>query len=82
MTKFEAVRAALLDRDHVYPSEHKQKNMVQAEFLRGAATAFSLCWRGEETSQCLELAKALEDDLKSEQEPPRGRLEERGVAPV
>jgi hypothetical protein len=75
MTRFEAVRAALLDRDHIYPSEPEQKNMVQAEFLRGAATAFSLCLRGEETSQCLKLAKALEDQLKVDQEPlPPGRL--------
>jgi hypothetical protein len=52
-TRFEAVLAALLARDSVYPSDLKQKNMVKAEFLRGAATAFALCWRGEESSQCL-----------------------------
>jgi hypothetical protein len=39
--------------------------MVMAEFLRGAATAFALCWRGEESSQCLEAAKGLHDQLKS-----------------
>jgi hypothetical protein len=56
MTKLEAVLAALLERDNVYSLE--QKNIVKAEFLRGAATAFALCWRGEESSQCLEAAKA------------------------
>jgi hypothetical protein len=56
MTKFQAVLAALLERDNVYSLE--QKNIVKAEFLRGAATAFALCWRGEESSQCLEAAKA------------------------
>jgi hypothetical protein len=65
---FEAVLAALLARDSVYPSDLKQKNMVKAEFLRGAATAFALCWRGEESSQCLEAAKGLHDQL----EPPTG----------
>jgi hypothetical protein len=59
MTNFEAVLAALLARDDVYPSDLEQKNMVRAEFLRGAATAFALCWRGEESSQCLEAAKGL-----------------------
>jgi hypothetical protein len=54
---FEAVLAALLARDHEYPSDLEQKNMVRAEFLRGAATAFALCWRGEESAQCLEAAK-------------------------
>ena len=39
--------------------------MVRAEFLRGAATAFALCWRGEESSQCLEAAKGLHDQLES-----------------
>ena len=70
MTKFEAVLAALLerDRDNVYSSDLKQTNMVKAEFLRGAATAFALCWRGEESSQCLEAAKGLHDQL----EPPTG----------
>jgi hypothetical protein len=58
MTKFEAVLAALLERDNVYSSDLEQKNIVKAEFLRGAATAFALCWRGEESSQCLEAAKA------------------------
>jgi hypothetical protein len=58
MTKFEAVLAALLERDNVYSSDLEQKNIVEAEFLRGAATAFALCWRGEESSQCLEAAKA------------------------
>ena len=65
MTNFEAVLAALLARDNVYPSDLEQKNMVKAEFLRGAATAFALCWRGEESSQCLEAAKGLHDQLKS-----------------
>jgi hypothetical protein len=46
MTTFEEVLAALLVRDNVYPSDLEQKKMVQAEFLRGAATAFALCWRG------------------------------------
>ena len=64
-TTFEAVLAALLARDSVYPSDLKQKNMVKAEFLRGAATAFALCWRGEESSQCLEAAKGLHDQLAS-----------------
>ena len=58
-TTFEAVVAALLARDNEYPSDLEQKNMVRAEFLRGAATAFALCWRGEERSQCLEAAKGL-----------------------
>jgi hypothetical protein len=58
MTKFEAVLAALLERDNVYSSDLEKKNIVKAEFLRGAATAFALCWRGEESSQCLEAAKA------------------------
>jgi hypothetical protein len=49
-TTFEAVLAALLARDSVYPSDLKQKNMVRTEFLRGAATAFALCWRGEESN--------------------------------
>jgi hypothetical protein len=62
---FEAVLAALLARDHEYPSDLEQKNMVRAEFLRGAATAFALCWRGEESAQCLEAAKGLHDQLKS-----------------
>jgi hypothetical protein len=64
-TTFEAVLAALLARDSVYPSDVKQKNMVRAEFLRGAATAFALCWRGEESSQWLEAAKGLHDQLES-----------------
>jgi hypothetical protein len=64
MTNFEAVLAALLARDNVYPSDLEQKNMVKAEFLRGAATAFALCWRGEESSLCLEAAKGLHDQLK------------------
>ena len=44
-TLFEAVLAALLERDNVYSSDLEQKNIVKAEFLRGAATAFALCWR-------------------------------------
>ena len=64
-TTFEAVMAALLARDNLYPSDPELKNMVKAEFLRGAATAFALCWRGEESSQCLEAAKGLHDQLKS-----------------
>ena len=71
MTMFEAVLAALLERDNVYPSDLEQKNIVKAEFLRGAATAFALCWRGEESSQCLEAAKGLDDQLKS---PDRGAM--------
>jgi hypothetical protein len=58
MTKFEAVLTALLERDDVYSSDLEQKNIVKADFLRGAATAFALCWCGEESSQCLEAAKA------------------------
>jgi hypothetical protein len=65
MTKFETVLDALLARENVYPSDLEQRNMVKAEFLRGAATAFALCWRGEESSQCLEAAKGLDDQLKS-----------------
>ena len=64
-TTFEAVLAALLVRDSVYPSDLKQKNMVKAEFLHGAAAAFALCWRGEESSQCLEAAKELYDQINS-----------------
>src|SRR5580692_8675198 len=64
-TTFEAVLAALLARDHEYPPDLEQKNMIRAEFLRGAATAFALCWRGEESSLCLEAAKGLRDQLKS-----------------
>lgn len=63
--KFEAVLAALLARDNVYPSDVEQKNMIKAEFLRGAATAFALCLRGEESSQCLAAAKGLDDQIKS-----------------
>ena len=59
MTKFEAVLAAFLARDNLYPSDPEQKNMVKAEFLRGAAAAFALCWRGEESTQCVEAAQAL-----------------------
>jgi hypothetical protein len=55
-TTFEAVLAVLSARDNVYPSD---QNMVKAEFLRGAAAAFALCWRGEESTQCLEAAQAL-----------------------
>ena len=65
MTKFEAVLAALLARDNLYPSNPEQKNMVKAEYLHGAATAFALCWRGEESSQCLEAAKELYDQINS-----------------
>ena len=64
MTKFEAVLAALLARDDEYPTDLEHKDMVKAEFLHGAATAFALCWRGEESSQCLEAAKELYDQLK------------------
>jgi hypothetical protein len=59
MSKFEEVLAVLSARDNVYPSDPEQKNMVKAEFLRGAAAAFALCWRGEESTQCLEAAQAL-----------------------
>ena len=65
MTKFEAVLAALLARDNEYPTDLEQKNMVKAEYLHGAATAFALCWRGEESSQCLEAAKGLHEQLES-----------------
>jgi hypothetical protein len=64
MTTFEAVLAALLAREDEYPSDLDQKNLVRAEFLHGAATAFALCWRGEENSRCLEAAKELHDQLK------------------
>ena len=63
-TTFEAVLAALLARDNEYPTDLEQKNMVKAEYLHGAATAFALCWRGEESSQCLEAVKELYDQLK------------------
>ena len=65
ITKFEAVLAALLVRDNLYPSNPEQKNMVKAEYLHGAAAAFALCWRGEESSQCLEAAKELYDQINS-----------------
>ena len=52
-------------RDNEYPTDLEQKNMVKAEFLHGAAAAFGLCWRGEESSQCLEAAEGLADQLKS-----------------
>jgi hypothetical protein len=65
MSKFEEVLAVLSARDNVYPPDPEQKNMVKAEFLRGAATAFALCWRGEESSQCSEAAKGLHDQLES-----------------
>jgi hypothetical protein len=64
-TRFEAVLAALSARDNLYPSEPEQKKMIQAEFLLGAAMAFKLCWRGEESSECSEAAKGLHDQLKS-----------------
>ena len=65
MTKFEAILVALLARDNEYPTDLEQKNMVKAEFLHGAAAAFALCWRGEESSQCLEAAKELYDQINS-----------------
>ena len=64
MNKLAEVFAALSPRDNVFPSDPEQKNMVKAEFLRGAATAFALCWRGEESSQCSEAAKGLHDQLE------------------
>ena len=73
MTRFEEVLAALSARDNLYPTEPEQRNMVQAEFLHGAAKAFALCWRGEESRQCLEAAKALASDiLTAEQTPSAG----------
>ena len=39
--------------------------MVKAEFYCTAAAAFALCWRGEESSQCLEAAKELYDQINS-----------------
>jgi hypothetical protein len=63
--RFEAVLAALLTRDNVYPSEPEQKAMAQAEFLHGAATAFALCLRGEESAQCLEAAKGPQGSTQS-----------------
>jgi hypothetical protein len=61
MTRFEEILAALLARDNLYPSDPEQKNLIKAEFLRGAAMAFALCWRGEESAQCLAAAQALHD---------------------
>ena len=46
-TTFEAVLAALLARDSVYPSDLKQKNMVKAEFLRGYGVRVVLARRGK-----------------------------------
>ena len=59
-TRFEELLAALSARDNL-PSDPEQKNMVKAEFLRGAAMAFALCWRGEDSVQCLAAAEALHD---------------------
>jgi hypothetical protein len=61
LTRFEELLEALLARDNLYPSDPAQKNLVKAEFLRGAAKAFALCWRGEESVQCLAAAQALHD---------------------
>jgi hypothetical protein len=63
VTKFEAVLAALLARDDVYPSDPEQRNMIKAEFLLGAAAAFALSLRGDESQQCLAAAQALQDPL-------------------
>jgi hypothetical protein len=70
MTRFEEVMAALSARDSLFPSEPEQKNLLQAQFLHGAATAFKLCWRGEESEQCLEAAKALANDLRTAEQAP------------
>jgi hypothetical protein len=79
MTRFEEVMAALSARANVYPSEPEQKNLVQAEFLQGAATAFALCLRGEENTQCLKAAKALASNiLTAEQAPRAGDAEKKG----
>jgi hypothetical protein len=60
-TRFEEILDALSARDNLYPSEPTLKSLVKAEFLRGAALAFRLCWRGEESTQCLAAAQALHD---------------------
>jgi hypothetical protein len=60
---FEAVLVALLARSTTYPTGLEQKKMFEAEFLSGAATAFALCWRGEESSQCLQAAQELHDKV-------------------
>ena len=64
MTKFEAGSGRAFGARQCVSVRPEQKNIVKAEFLRGAATAFALCWRGEESTQCLEAAKALDDQLK------------------
>jgi hypothetical protein len=61
MDRFEEILAALRARDNLYPSDVGLKNLVKAEFLRGAAVAFSACWRGEESEQCLAEAQTLYD---------------------
>jgi hypothetical protein len=65
LTRFEEILAVLLARDNMYPSDPELKNMVKAEFLRGAAMAFALCWRGEESVQCLAAAQALHDQTNA-----------------
>jgi hypothetical protein len=62
MSRFEEIMETLLARDNSYPSDVSIKNLVKAEFLRGAAKAFELCWRGVESEQCLEAAQALEQN--------------------
>jgi hypothetical protein len=64
MTRFEEVMANLLARDNMLPSDTELKKLVKAEFLYGAAVAFATCWRGTESTQCLEAAKALYDEPK------------------
>jgi hypothetical protein len=61
MSRFEEIMETLLARDNSYPSDIGLKNLVKAEFLRGAAKAFELCWRGLESEQCLEAARALSE---------------------
>jgi hypothetical protein len=64
MTRFEEVMTALLARDNMLPSDIELKKLVKSEFLYGAAVAFSACFRGEESNQCLAAALALYDEPK------------------
>jgi hypothetical protein len=59
--RVEEILAILHGRDNLYPSDTSLKALVKAEFLRGAAAAFSACWRGEESVQCLAAAEAIDE---------------------
>lgn len=59
--RVEEILAKLRGRDNLYPADTNLKALVKAEFLRGAAAAFSACWRGEESEQCLIAADAIDD---------------------